>query len=176
VRFVHPSPLRPMRLLRIPEPFDHPDFFYEVKFDGFRALAQVAGHHCQLVSSQRPHVQELAAARRRNRTCDSCSQRRARRRARLPRCKRPPPRTVDFNHAHTSGRVTLASVVDHRGRRTVHSRPVPVGCVRAIAPRPACPSSLDLRGSHHAHAPETVRGATAPAWSSPRSGTTSTCS
>jgi bifunctional non-homologous end joining protein LigD len=39
-----------MRLLRIPEPFDHPDWLYEVKFDGFRALAQVKGHHCQLVS------------------------------------------------------------------------------------------------------------------------------
>ena len=39
-----------MRLLRIPEPFDHPDFLYEVKFDGFRALAHVNGHHCQLVS------------------------------------------------------------------------------------------------------------------------------
>ena len=28
----------------------HPDFLYEVKFDGFRALAHVNGHHCQLVS------------------------------------------------------------------------------------------------------------------------------
>ena len=41
---------RPMRLLRIPEPFDHPHSLYEVKFDGFRALAHVNGHHCQLVS------------------------------------------------------------------------------------------------------------------------------
>src|SRR4030095_1290539 len=39
-----------MRLLRVPEPFDHPDWLYEVKFDGFRALAHVNGHHCQLVS------------------------------------------------------------------------------------------------------------------------------
>ena len=39
-----------MRLLRIPEPFDHPDWLYEVKFDGFRALAHVNGHHCQLIS------------------------------------------------------------------------------------------------------------------------------
>src|SRR5262245_3742368 len=44
------SPLRPMRLLRLPEPFDHEEFFYEVKFDGFRALAHIDGHHCQLVS------------------------------------------------------------------------------------------------------------------------------
>ena len=39
-----------MPLLGIPEPFDHPDFLYEVKFDGLRALAHVAGHRCQLIS------------------------------------------------------------------------------------------------------------------------------
>ena len=40
----------PMRLLRIPEPFDHPDFVYEPKLDGFRALAHVRGHRCELIS------------------------------------------------------------------------------------------------------------------------------
>jgi len=35
----------PMRLLRIPEPFDHPDWIFEPKMDGFRALAHVKGHH-----------------------------------------------------------------------------------------------------------------------------------
>jgi bifunctional non-homologous end joining protein LigD len=39
-----------MRLLRIPEPFDHPDYIFEPKLDGFRALAHVRGHHCELVS------------------------------------------------------------------------------------------------------------------------------
>jgi bifunctional non-homologous end joining protein LigD len=39
-----------MRLLRIPEPFDHPDFIFEPKLDGFRALAHVRGHRCDLVS------------------------------------------------------------------------------------------------------------------------------
>jgi bifunctional non-homologous end joining protein LigD len=39
-----------MRLLRVPEPFDHPDFVYEPKLDGFRALAHVRGHHCELIS------------------------------------------------------------------------------------------------------------------------------
>ena len=43
-------PLTPMRLLRIPEPFDHPDFIFEPKLDGFRALAHVRGHRCALVS------------------------------------------------------------------------------------------------------------------------------
>ena len=42
--------LTPMRLLRIPEPFDHPDFIFEPKLDGFRALAHVRGHRCELVS------------------------------------------------------------------------------------------------------------------------------
>ena len=39
-----------MPLLRLPEPFDHPDWLFEVKHDGFRALAHVDGHHCALVS------------------------------------------------------------------------------------------------------------------------------
>jgi bifunctional non-homologous end joining protein LigD len=39
-----------MRLLRIREPFDHPKFLYEPKIDGFRALAHVSGHRCELVS------------------------------------------------------------------------------------------------------------------------------
>ena len=35
--------LRPMRVLRAPEPFDHPEFVYEPKIDGFRALAHLDG-------------------------------------------------------------------------------------------------------------------------------------
>jgi hypothetical protein len=31
---------RPMRLLRIPEPFDHPDLVFEPKIDGFRAVCE----------------------------------------------------------------------------------------------------------------------------------------
>src|SRR5687767_16012320 len=34
----------------VPEPFDHPDWLFEVKHDGFRALAHIDGHHCDLVS------------------------------------------------------------------------------------------------------------------------------
>ena len=41
---------RPMPLVRIPAPFDHPDWLFELKHDGFRALAHVDGHHCRLVS------------------------------------------------------------------------------------------------------------------------------
>jgi bifunctional non-homologous end joining protein LigD len=39
-----------MPLLRIPEPFDHPDWIYELKLDGFRAIADVKGHVCTLTS------------------------------------------------------------------------------------------------------------------------------
>ena len=43
------SPLTPRRLLRIPEPFDHPHSIFEPKTDGFRALAQIKGHRCTIV-------------------------------------------------------------------------------------------------------------------------------
>lgn len=42
--------MQPMRLLRIPQPFDHPDFIYEVKLDGFRGIAVVEGGRCRLFS------------------------------------------------------------------------------------------------------------------------------
>ena len=43
-------PITPMRLLRLQEPFDHPAFVFEPKLDGFRALAHVRGHRCELIS------------------------------------------------------------------------------------------------------------------------------
>jgi ATP-dependent DNA ligase len=58
-----------MPLLRLPEPFDHPDWLFEVKHDGFRALAHIDGHHCAVVSrnghtfTHWPHLcEELAHA------------------------------------------------------------------------------------------------------------------
>jgi ATP-dependent DNA ligase len=42
--------MTPMRLLRIPAPFDHTDFVFEPKLDGLRALAHIRGHHCELAS------------------------------------------------------------------------------------------------------------------------------
>src|SRR5262245_30349677 len=41
---------QPIRLSRRPEPFDSSDFIYEIKDDGFRALASVQAGECQLVS------------------------------------------------------------------------------------------------------------------------------
>jgi bifunctional non-homologous end joining protein LigD len=41
-----------MPLLLAPQPFDHPDWVFELKLDGFRALAIIEGHRCRLVSRQ----------------------------------------------------------------------------------------------------------------------------
>jgi len=41
--------------LAVGQPFSHPEWLYELKWDGFRALAYVDGHHCRLVS-RRGHV------------------------------------------------------------------------------------------------------------------------
>jgi ATP-dependent DNA ligase len=44
-----------MPLVRVPEPFDHQDWVFELKPDGFRALACIDGHRCRLIS-RRGHV------------------------------------------------------------------------------------------------------------------------
>jgi bifunctional non-homologous end joining protein LigD len=45
-----PDNLRPMPLKRRPDPFSHPDWLYEIKYDGFRALAFVQNGTCRLIS------------------------------------------------------------------------------------------------------------------------------
>lgn len=35
---MHRSIFQPLPLVRRPEPFSHPDWLYEIKYDGFRAL------------------------------------------------------------------------------------------------------------------------------------------
>jgi bifunctional non-homologous end joining protein LigD len=56
-----------MPLLRAPAAFDHPDWIFELKHDGFRALAIVEAHHCRFVSRQGhdfwqwPHLAEEVA-------------------------------------------------------------------------------------------------------------------
>jgi bifunctional non-homologous end joining protein LigD len=42
-----------MRLVRKPHPFDHPDWIFELKLDGFRALAHFESGTCELVSRNR---------------------------------------------------------------------------------------------------------------------------
>jgi ATP-dependent DNA ligase len=60
-------PLRPLSLIRVADAFDDPDWLFEVKHDGFRALTQIDGHRCALVSRRRhvyrqfPQLQEEIA-------------------------------------------------------------------------------------------------------------------
>lgn len=42
--------ISPIRLARVPEPFDHPHWLFELKWDGFRASAYVDQPECRLVS------------------------------------------------------------------------------------------------------------------------------
>jgi len=41
---------QPLPLGRAPEPFFHPDWLFEVKFDGFGALVRIGQGKCRLVS------------------------------------------------------------------------------------------------------------------------------
>jgi bifunctional non-homologous end joining protein LigD len=45
-----PLKFQPIRLSRRAEPFDSSDFIYEIKHDGFRAIACIQAGECQLVS------------------------------------------------------------------------------------------------------------------------------
>jgi bifunctional non-homologous end joining protein LigD len=44
-----------MVLARVEEPFDHPEWIFEAKLDGFRALAYIQGGRCEVVS-RKNHV------------------------------------------------------------------------------------------------------------------------
>jgi len=46
-----PRKMRPMRLSRRTEPFDSGQFIYELKIDGFRALARIEAGQGQLISA-----------------------------------------------------------------------------------------------------------------------------
>src|SRR2546426_7579842 len=45
-----PSSFQPMPLSRRLRPFNHPEWLFELKYDGFRALARVEKSKCQLIS------------------------------------------------------------------------------------------------------------------------------
>lgn len=48
-----------MTLTRIPAAFDHPEFVYELKHDGFRCLAYIAEGRCELVSRRKNHYKSF---------------------------------------------------------------------------------------------------------------------
>jgi bifunctional non-homologous end joining protein LigD len=47
--------IEPLKLIRIVRPFDHADWLFELKHDGFRAIAYISKGECTLVS-RRAHV------------------------------------------------------------------------------------------------------------------------
>ena len=47
--------LTPLNPIKQPQPFDHPDYLFELKHDGFRALAYFENSRCELVS-RKDHV------------------------------------------------------------------------------------------------------------------------
>jgi bifunctional non-homologous end joining protein LigD len=58
-----PLSFQPMPLSRRPRPFNHPEWLFELKYDGFRALARVERSKCQLISRnghQFPSFSDLA--------------------------------------------------------------------------------------------------------------------
>lgn len=48
----HPA-VEPKQLVLFKEPFSHPDWLFEIKHDGFRALAYVFDGKCDLVSHRK---------------------------------------------------------------------------------------------------------------------------
>src|SRR4026208_2370053 len=56
--------LRPMRLAQKPQPFDHPDWIFEIKYDGFRALAYIEDGECKLTSRKKHGHKSYAALRK----------------------------------------------------------------------------------------------------------------
>ena len=52
-----------MPLARFDAPFDHPDWIFEPKLDGFRAVAYVEGGGCRLVSRNRAYIARRLAGR-----------------------------------------------------------------------------------------------------------------
>jgi len=60
--------IAPLILTRLREPFDHPDWIFELKHDGFRGVAYVSDGRCQLVS------RNGQAFRRLNPFCENLAQ------------------------------------------------------------------------------------------------------
>ena len=56
--------IQPMRLTRIAKAFDDPDYIFELKHDGFRAIAYIEAGECKLVSRNLKHFKSFESLRR----------------------------------------------------------------------------------------------------------------
>jgi ATP-dependent DNA ligase len=64
ILFVCPLPwMDPAKLTLVRQPFDHPDFLFELKHDGFRTLAYISDGHCELISRRRNSYKSFAELR-----------------------------------------------------------------------------------------------------------------
>jgi bifunctional non-homologous end joining protein LigD len=61
-----------MRLLRAAQPFDHPEFVYEWKIDGFRSIAFIENGVCRLVSRNGHEFQPWGTLKREVATSIRC--------------------------------------------------------------------------------------------------------
>jgi hypothetical protein len=86
-----------MRLARITEPFDHLDWRFELKSDGFRALAHVAWHRRQRIFGKR-HIFQIAAGTAPE--AADCDARQNRLAARFDKLIRPIPSVALEPHSH----------------------------------------------------------------------------
>src|SRR6058998_818482 len=50
----------PVELVRRIEPFDSPEHVFELKYDGFRALAEIEGGECRLISRKNHQYKSFA--------------------------------------------------------------------------------------------------------------------
>jgi ATP-dependent DNA ligase len=57
-----PRWMRPIRLSRRKEPFDSDEFLFELKIDGFRALAHIMGGKGELISRNGKQVPRLCGS------------------------------------------------------------------------------------------------------------------
>jgi hypothetical protein len=53
----------PAKLTLVRQPFDHPDFLFVLKHDGFRTLAYISDGHCELISRRRNSYKSFAELR-----------------------------------------------------------------------------------------------------------------
>jgi ATP-dependent DNA ligase len=60
---MRPPRMDTARLTLVRQPFDHPDFLFELKHDGFRALAHIWEGKCELVSRKRNAYKSFQALR-----------------------------------------------------------------------------------------------------------------
>jgi bifunctional non-homologous end joining protein LigD len=56
--------IEPMKLLNVADPFDHPDWIFELKHDGFRSLAYLENGQCRLVSRRRIEYKRFDSLRK----------------------------------------------------------------------------------------------------------------